>query len=82
MARDHAAWLCRLGILGERIPGAQTLRCRLRDRGSGLLAELQPLVARLAAAESEEEDEEPNEEILHVHRLAGWRIPPSGLCRI
>ena len=47
-ARDHAAWLRRLGILGERIPSAQTLRRRLRDRSSDLLAELQPLVERLA----------------------------------
>ena len=44
-ARDHAAWLRRLGLLGDRIPSAQTLRRLLRDRGPDLLAELQPLVA-------------------------------------
>ena len=49
-ARDHAAWLRGLGILGARIPSAQTLRRLLRDRGPDLLAELQPLVMRLAAA--------------------------------
>ena len=72
-ARDHAAWLRGWGLLGDRVPSAQTLRRLLRDRGPDLLAELQPLVARLAAAcaaaESEEaekpegkdedEDEEP-----------------------
>ena len=41
-ARDHAAWLRRLGILGARIPSAQTLRRLLRDRNTDLLAELQP----------------------------------------
>ena len=46
-ARDPAAWLRRLGILGDRIPGAQTLRRLLRDRDTDLLAELQPLVMRL-----------------------------------
>lgn len=66
-ARDHAAWLRRLGLLGARIPSAQTLRRLLRDRGPDLLAELQPLVAQLAAAcaaaaASEEEEEEPAEE--------------------
>ena len=49
-ARDHAAWLRGLGLLGARIPSAQTLRRLLRDRGPDLLAELQPLVAQLAAA--------------------------------
>ncbi len=29
-ARDHAVWLRRLGILGDRIPSAQTLRRLLR----------------------------------------------------
>ncbi len=47
-ARDHAAWLRRLDLLGDRIPSAQTLRRLLRDRGSDLLAERQPLVLRLA----------------------------------
>ena len=47
-ARDHAAWLRGLGILGDRIPSAQTLRRLLRDRDTDLLAELQPLVVRLA----------------------------------
>ncbi|MCY3659986.1 MAG: ISAs1 family transposase [Caldilineaceae bacterium] len=49
-ARDPAAWLRGLGLLGERTPSAQTLRRLLRDRGPDLLAELQPLVAQLAAA--------------------------------
>ena len=31
-ARDHAAWLRRLGFLGDRIPSDQTLRRLLRDR--------------------------------------------------
>ena len=57
-ARDHAAWLRGLGLLGARIPSAQTLRRLLRDRGPDLLAELQPLVVQLAAAESGEEEEE------------------------
>ena len=47
-ARDHAAWLRRLGILGDRIPSAQTLRRLLRDRDTDLLAELQPLVVQWA----------------------------------
>ena len=29
-ARDHTVWLRRLGLLGDRIPGTQTLRCLLR----------------------------------------------------
>ncbi len=67
-ARDHAAWLRRLGLLGDRIPSAQTLRRLLRDRGSDLRAELQPLVLQLARrleavcaadAEPEVEEEEP-----------------------
>ncbi|MCY4521923.1 MAG: ISAs1 family transposase [Caldilineaceae bacterium] len=50
-----------MGILGDRIPSAQTLRRLLRDRGSDLLAELQPLVARLARwlAEASAVDAEP-----------------------
>ena len=65
-ARDHAAWLRGLGLLGDRIPSAQTLRRLLRDRGPDLLAELQPLVMRLAAAceamaEAGEEEEKPEE---------------------
>ncbi len=46
-ARDHRLWLRRLGLLGARVPKAQTLRRLLRDRGSNLLAELQPKVDRL-----------------------------------
>lgn len=61
-ARDHAAWLRRLGLLGARIPSAQTLRRLLRDRGPDLLAELQPLVERLAAACEAEASEEAEEE--------------------
>ena len=66
-ARDHAAWLRGLGLLGDRIPSAQTLRRLLRDRGPDLLAELQPLVARLAAAcaaaaESEEAEKPEGKE--------------------
>ena len=62
-ARDHAAWLRGLGLLGARIPSAQTLRRLLRDRAPDLLAELQPMVAQLAAAceaaaEAGEEEEE------------------------
>ena len=63
-ARDHAAWLRGLGLLGDRVPSAQTLRRLLRDRGPDLLAELQPLVVRLAAAcaaAAEEEEEKPEE---------------------
>ena len=60
-ARDHAAWLRGLGLLGERIPSAQTLRRLLRDRGSDLLPELQPLVMRLAAACAAAEEEKPEE---------------------
>ena len=62
-ARDHAAWLRRLGILGDRIPGAQTLRRLLRNRDTDLLAELQPLVVRLVrrleAACAPDADAEP-----------------------
>ena len=58
-ARDHAAWLRRLGILGDRIPSAQTLRRLLRDRDTDLLAELQPLVMRLEAACGPDADAEP-----------------------
>jgi len=61
-ARDHAAWLRRLGLLGARIPSAQTLRRLLRDRGPDLLAELQPPVAQLAAAcAAAAEEEEASE---------------------
>ncbi len=62
-ARDPAAWRRGLGLLGEHIPSAQTLRRLLRDRGPDLLAELQPLVAQLAAAvAAEAAEEEPAEE--------------------
>ena len=46
---------------GSASPSAQTLRRRLRDRGWDLLAELQPLVARLARrlAEASAADAEP-----------------------
>ena len=66
-ARDPAAWLRRLGILGDRIPSAQTLRHLLRDRDTDLLAELQPLVVRLVrrleavCGTDADEDEEPLE---------------------
>ena len=70
-AQDHAAWLRRLGILGDRIPSAQTLQRLLRDRDTDLLAELQPLVVWLArrleaacatdADAGPEADEEPLE---------------------
>ena len=62
-ARDPTAWLRRLGILGDRIPSAQTLRRLLRDRDTDLLAELQPLVVRrvrrLEAACGPDADAEP-----------------------
>ena len=53
------AWLRRQSILGDCIPCTQTLRRLLRDRASDLLAELQPLVARLE--EGSESDAEPLE---------------------
>ena len=61
-ARDHAVWLRGLGILGKRIPSAQTLRHLLRDRGSDLQAQLQPLVERLAAVYEVEKETEADEE--------------------
>ncbi len=62
-----------MGLLGDRIPSAQTLRRLLRDRDTDWLTELQPLVVRLVrrweaacgtdeAAEPETDvDEEPRE---------------------
>ena len=57
-ARDHAAWLRGLGILGDRIPSTQTLRRLLRDRDTDRLAELQPLVVRLEAVCAPDADTE------------------------
>ena len=87
-ARDHAAWLRGLGLLGDRVPSAQTLRRLLRDRGSDLLAELQPLVMRLATAceaaaeeekkpEGKDEDEE-EEEPLEACAVDGKSVRRSG----
>ena len=85
-ARDHAAWLRGLGLLGARIPSAQTLRRLLRDRGPDLLAELQPLVMRLAtaceaAAEEEKKPEgkdEEEEEPLEACAVDGKSVRRSG----
>lgn len=88
-ARDHAAWLRGLGLLGARIPSAQTLRRLLRDRGPDLLAELQPLTARLAEAcaaeageededETEEEEDEEDEEPLEACAVDGKSVRRSG----
>ena len=82
-ARDHAAWLRRLGILGDRIPSAQTLRRLLRDRGSDLQAELQPLVDRLAqrlaaAEENTAADEAPAAEPLVACAVDGKTVRGSG----
>ena len=79
-ARDHAAWLRGLGLLGERVPSAQTLRRLLRDRGSDLLAELQPLVMRLATAceAAAEEEKKPEEAETEEGRGRG---AAGGLCR-
>ena len=85
-ARDHAAWLRGLGLLGDRVPSAQTLRRLLRDRGPDLLAELQPLVMRLAtaceaAAEEEKKPEgkdEEEEEPLEACAVDGKSVRRSG----
>ena len=83
-ARDHAAWLRGLGLLGDRVPSAQTLRRLLRDRGPDLLAELQPLVMRLAAAceaaavEEEEKPEGKEEEPLAACAVDGKSVRRSG----
>ena len=80
-ARDHAAWLRGLGLLGERIPSAQTLRRLLRDRGPDLLVELQPLVAQLAAAcaaAEEPAEEEGAEEPLEGCAVDGKSVRRSG----
>ena len=85
-ARDHAAWLRGLGLPGVRIPGAQTLRRLLRDRGPDLLAELQPLVAQLAAAceaavEAEAEEEEPEGQAEAEALLEGCAVDGKSLRR-
>ena len=84
-ARDHAAWLRGLGLLGARIPSAQALRRLLRDRGPDLLAELQPLVVRLAAAcaaaesgEAEEKAEETEEASQEGCAVDGKSVRRSG----
>ena len=62
-ARDHAAWLRGLGLLGDRIPSAQTLRRLLRDRGPDCWRSCSPwwrgLAAACAAAAESEEAEKP-----------------------
>ena len=80
-ARDPAAWLRGLGLLGERIPSAQTLRRLLRDRGPDLLAELQPLVAQLAAACAAAAEEEPAEEEGAEERLEGGAVDGKSVRR-
>ena len=83
-ARDHAAWLRGLGLLGDRVPSAQTLRRLLRDRGSDLLAELQPLVMRLATAceAAAEEEKKPGRERTRTRRKRSrWRPAPSTASR-
>ena len=44
--RQHAGWFRQLGIVGERLPSAQTLRRQLQERDTNLMAEWQSLLTR------------------------------------